>query len=60
MERDRFVKGQSGYWQLCDFQLADVPEALAKAAQKGKDLPALEKAEGAEAEAEGAAEPTAA
>jgi uncharacterized protein YchJ len=59
MERDRFVQGEGGWWQLCDYNLADVPEALAKAAQKGKDLPPLEKQQEAGAE-EGAAEPTAA
>jgi len=61
MERDRFVQGEGGFWQLCDYQLADVPESLAKAALKGKDLPALEKAPAAPAEgaaAEGAAAPT--
>jgi hypothetical protein len=59
MERDRFVrgdesagggKGAGGYWQLCDYQLADVPESLVKAAERakaeGKELPPLEKRAG--------------
>jgi SEC-C motif-containing protein len=45
MERDRFVQNEQGWWQLADYQLADVPEALVKAAGKAKDLPPLEKKE---------------
>lgn len=61
MERDRFVRGDGGWWQLCDYQLADVPEALAKAAGRAgeAELPPLERrgAAGEQAQKEDAPEP---
>lgn len=57
MERDRFVKNDEGWWQLADYQLADVPEALVKAANssKAKDLPPIEKKKAEEEQPAGAA-----